>query len=51
MTLTLHGRAADYTLDQARPATSAPDGTPRAGLERVLSSRLSDPGPQRSTAP
>ncbi|GAA2595467.1 alkaline phosphatase D family protein [Streptomyces axinellae] len=51
MTLTLHGRAADYTLDQARPATSAPDGTPRAGLERVLSSRLSAPGPQRSTAP
>ncbi|MFE9385640.1 alkaline phosphatase D family protein [Streptomyces sp. NPDC007025] len=40
MTLTLHGRDASYALHQARPATSAPDGTPRSGLERVFAGRL-----------
>ncbi|MET9860006.1 alkaline phosphatase D family protein [Streptomyces smyrnaeus] len=45
MTLTLHGRDATYALDQARPATSAPDGTPRSALERVFSGRLSGAEP------
>lgn len=46
MTLTLHGRAAAYALDQARPATMAPDGTPRSSLVRVLTSTLSAPTPE-----
>ncbi|MEU2083950.1 alkaline phosphatase D family protein [Streptomyces albus] len=45
MTLTLHGRDATYALDRARPATSAPDGTPRSALERVFDGRLSSAEP------
>ncbi|UNS96848.1 alkaline phosphatase family protein [Streptomyces tubbatahanensis] len=45
MTLTMHGREATYVLDRASAATSAPDGTPRSGLERVFSGRLSGTGP------
>lgn len=45
MTLTMHGREATYVLDQARPTTSAPDGTPHSGLERVFGGRLSGTEP------
>lgn len=43
MTLSLHGRAAAYSLDQARSTAPAPDGTARSELVTVLSRQLSEP--------
>ena len=44
MTLTLHGRSAEFSLDQARTAdaarTAEPDGGPRSTLTRVLTRAL-----------